>query len=341
MTEVKTINLGRIRPVHRGTWHQINTYTFLDFVTFEGSTYLCTKIEGIPSNVALTNTTYWTLIAAKGADAVTATQKAATLEEVNLGKSSTYVVTPYTLAKAKAGGVASLDLNSKLHLTQLPMATDAEALEGTSTSRLLNAKQIKDFLDKHIVEHGQSVFYNSGTFKTGATVTGVYVTLAGGGGGGVAGYYAKTGDANQGYTYTTKAGASGGAGAGYFKYYLPVYPDTDYAVTVGAGGAASAYNVDAEDGMSSAFDSLTCLGGKGGNADKSAGEAGGIGGTRGQNGAENENVSSIPRKAALVGTSGGRNVTGGYGNGGNGGGANALISEPGQNGDNGICIIEW
>ena len=86
MTVVKTINLGRIRPVHRGTWHQINTYTFLDFVTFEGSTYICIKPDGVPSGIYLADDIYWAPLATKGANA---TWVLATLEEVNLRISST------------------------------------------------------------------------------------------------------------------------------------------------------------------------------------------------------------------------------------------------------------
>ena len=67
MTVVKTINLGRIRPVSRGVWLQTNSYVFLDFVTSEDSSYLCTKIEGVPSGISITDTIYWTLLAGKGA----------------------------------------------------------------------------------------------------------------------------------------------------------------------------------------------------------------------------------------------------------------------------------
>ena len=116
-------------------------------------------------------------------------------------------------------------------------------------------------------------------------------------------------------------------------------PNTEYVVVIGTGGLASAYNANAGDGLASSFGTLTCQGGKGGKANKAAGEPGGTGGTRGQNGAYGTLRPSYSSEepSSIVGTSGGRNVSGGYGNGGNGGGAN----EPGQNGDNGICIVEW
>lgn len=97
LTVVNTINLGRIRPVHRGAWLQTNSYVFLDFVTSRGSSYICTKIEGVPSGISITDTIYWTLLASKGADA---TWVPATLEEVNLSISSTKPITPATLQKA-------------------------------------------------------------------------------------------------------------------------------------------------------------------------------------------------------------------------------------------------
>lgn len=121
MTVVKTINLGRIRPVHRGAWLQTNSYAFLDFVTSEGSTYICIKPDGVPSGIYLVDDIYWAPLATKGANA---TLVPATLEEVNLRISSTKPITPATLQKAKAGGVASLNASGKVPSTQLPMATD-------------------------------------------------------------------------------------------------------------------------------------------------------------------------------------------------------------------------
>ena len=338
MSVRKTINLGRIRPVYKGDWILTNTYAFFDFVTSEGSTYICIKPGGVPSGIYLADDIYWAPLATKGANA---TWTAATLEEVNLSISSTKPITPATLQKAKAGGVASLNSSGKIPSTQLPMATDAEALAGTSTSLLISAKQLKDLLDSHIVLHGQEVFLESGTFTTGPTTTGVYLTIAGAGGGGVAGRYTKSGNSNQGYTYTVYAGASGGAGEGKLKHYLEVLPNTEYVVVIGKGGLASAYNANAGDGLASSFGTLTCKGGKGGKANKAAGEPGGTGGTRGQNGAYITLSTSYPEAQSIVGTSGGRNVSGGYGNGGNGGGAFNGTDEPGQNGDNGICIVEW
>ena len=334
MSVKKTINLGRIRPVYKGDWVLTNTYAFFDFVTSEGSTYICIKPDGVPSGIYLADDIYWAPLATKGANA---TWTAATLGEVNLSISSTKPITPATLQKAKAGGVASLNSSGKIPSTQLPMATDAEALAGTSTSLLISAKQLKDLIDSNVASHGQAVFLESGTFTTGPTTTGVYLTIAGGGGGGVAGKCISSGNSDQGYTYTVYAGASGGAGEGKLKHYLEVLPDTEYVVVIGTGGLASAYNANAGDGLASSFGTLTCQGGKGGKANKVAGEPGGTGGTRGQNGAS----FSSSEEQSMVGTSGGRNVSGGYGNGGNGGGAFAGANEPGQNGDNGICIVEW
>ena len=335
MSVRKTINLGRIRPVYKGDWILTNTYAFFDFVTSEGSTYICIKPDGVPSGIYLADDIYWAPLATKGANA---TWTAATLGEVNLSISSTKPITPATLQKAKAGGVASLNSSGKVPSTQLPMATDAEALAGTSTSLLISAKQLKDLLDSQTVSHGQEVFLESGTFTTGPTTTGVYLTIAGGGGGGVAGYYARTGTSENGYTYTACAGASGGAGEGKLKHYLEVLPDTEYVVVIGTGGLASAYDANAGNGLASSFGTLTCQGGKGGKANRTAGEPGGPGGTRGQNGGTSSNTDA---PSGIVGTSGGRNVSGGYGNGGNGGGVNGNAGEPGQNGDNGICIVEW
>lgn len=61
-----TINVGRVRPVHRGAWSSSVKYDFFDFVTSGGSSYLCINTSGAPANTAVTNTTYWALIAQKG-----------------------------------------------------------------------------------------------------------------------------------------------------------------------------------------------------------------------------------------------------------------------------------
>ena len=66
-----TINAGRVRPYYRGAWASGTTYSFFDLVTSGGNSYLCINTSGAPAGTAVTNTTYWALIAQKGATGAT------------------------------------------------------------------------------------------------------------------------------------------------------------------------------------------------------------------------------------------------------------------------------
>lgn len=61
-----TINAGRVRPYHRGAWSNSVKYNFFDLVTNGGSSYLCINTSGAPAGTALSNGTYWALLAEKG-----------------------------------------------------------------------------------------------------------------------------------------------------------------------------------------------------------------------------------------------------------------------------------
>lgn len=69
-----TINAGRVRPYYRGAWASGTTYSFFDLVTSGGNSYLCINTSGSPAGTAVTNTTYWALIAQKGATGATGPQ---------------------------------------------------------------------------------------------------------------------------------------------------------------------------------------------------------------------------------------------------------------------------
>lgn len=60
-----TLNLGQVRPVYRGAWNSIDTYTAYDFVIYNGSAYLALK--DVPANYEPpSQTEYWVLFGAKG-----------------------------------------------------------------------------------------------------------------------------------------------------------------------------------------------------------------------------------------------------------------------------------
>lgn len=58
-----TTNLGRVSIVPKGEWNSVTSYTKLDIVTYEGSSYLALQNN---TNKAVSNTTYWQLVAEKG-----------------------------------------------------------------------------------------------------------------------------------------------------------------------------------------------------------------------------------------------------------------------------------
>lgn len=60
----QTTNLGKVCVTPKGTHNPAITYAILDIVTDNGSSYIA--IKDVPVNIAITNTSYWQLIAAKG-----------------------------------------------------------------------------------------------------------------------------------------------------------------------------------------------------------------------------------------------------------------------------------
>ena len=65
-----TLNLGRIKPVFRGAYNNSTAYVVDDIVTSGGSSYIC--IQASTGN-AVSNATYWTLMAEGGDVASTLT----------------------------------------------------------------------------------------------------------------------------------------------------------------------------------------------------------------------------------------------------------------------------
>ena len=63
-----TLNLGRIKPVFRGAYNNSTAYVVDDIVTSGGSSYIC--IQASTGN-AVSNATYWSVIASGGTDVTT------------------------------------------------------------------------------------------------------------------------------------------------------------------------------------------------------------------------------------------------------------------------------
>ena len=62
-----TVNLGRIKPVFRGAYSGGTAYVVDDIVTHGNETYICIQAHGAGTQ-AVTQTAYWTKLAAKGTD---------------------------------------------------------------------------------------------------------------------------------------------------------------------------------------------------------------------------------------------------------------------------------
>ncbi len=61
-----TIDLGRVRLVHQGTFDEETAYAFFDAVTYLGSSYVCINANGTTAGILPTDTDNWALQAAKG-----------------------------------------------------------------------------------------------------------------------------------------------------------------------------------------------------------------------------------------------------------------------------------
>ena len=62
-----TVNLGRIKPVFRGAYSGSTAYVVDDIVTHGNQSYICIQAHGAGTQ-AVTQTAYWSILAAKGAD---------------------------------------------------------------------------------------------------------------------------------------------------------------------------------------------------------------------------------------------------------------------------------
>ena len=73
-----TVNLGRIKPVFRGAYSGSTAYVVDDIVTHSDETYICIQAHGAGTQ-AVTQTAYWTKMAAKGTNGTDGTDLTTTL----------------------------------------------------------------------------------------------------------------------------------------------------------------------------------------------------------------------------------------------------------------------
>lgn len=126
-----TINAGRVRPYHRGAWSNSVKYNFFDLVTNGGSSYICINTSGAPAGTALSNDTYWALLAEKGdtgpQGAKGATGSAGTAATITIGT----VTTGAAGTNASVTNVGTANA-AKLNFTIPRGATGATGPQGPS-----------------------------------------------------------------------------------------------------------------------------------------------------------------------------------------------------------------
>lgn len=130
MATVK-IEAGRARFYPRGAWSNSIKYDFFDLVTNGGSSYLCINTSGVPAGTALSNGTYWALLAEKGdtgpQGAKGATGAAGTAATITIGTVTTGAAG--TSASVTNVGTATA---AKLNFTIPRGATGATGPQGPS-----------------------------------------------------------------------------------------------------------------------------------------------------------------------------------------------------------------
>lgn len=66
-----TLNLGRVRPVHKGTFDSTLTYTVMDRVIYEGNVYECVADAPAGTNPAAESSAYWMPLGISGDNGLT------------------------------------------------------------------------------------------------------------------------------------------------------------------------------------------------------------------------------------------------------------------------------
>ena len=61
-----TINVGRVRPLWKGTYDYQTAYDFFDWVSYNGSSYIVISSLGSAAGILPTNTSYWACVAEQG-----------------------------------------------------------------------------------------------------------------------------------------------------------------------------------------------------------------------------------------------------------------------------------
>lgn len=180
------------------------------------------------------------------------------------------------------------------------------------------------YLKEQSAARGKKLFTSSGTFVVPAGVTKVWVSMCGGGGGGLFKSYTVGGSDAESTEYDFRGG---GGGASIFCEEVTVIPGESIYVTIGAGGGGGSNGTD---GGATYFGSyLSCAGGKHG---KNGGSAGGPGGSAGGSILDVSNTKYRVTGGSTHFGAGGNSNPSGYGAGAGG---------SSHSGAQGMCLVEW
>lgn len=126
MSDIVTTALGRVQPNYLGAYSSATTYNKLDYVDYEGSSYIC-RLNGV-SNKVPTNSGYWQLVAHKG-DMGSVHSVFATAEELSTG------ATPVATVQ-KEGDVSNPDFRFYFGIPAGPIGpTGVQAATVSATKR--------------------------------------------------------------------------------------------------------------------------------------------------------------------------------------------------------------
>ena len=84
-------NLGRVSIVPKGTWANLNPYTFLDTVSNLGNSYIA--IKNVPIGIDILNTEYWQCLGTGGEDGISPHITIGTVETLPAGSDATVTMT--------------------------------------------------------------------------------------------------------------------------------------------------------------------------------------------------------------------------------------------------------
>ena len=130
-----TLNLGRIKPVFRGAWTS-GAFVIDDIVTHGNESFICIQAG---SNIATTNASYWTKLAAKGTDGTdvgtTITTQGDILYRDGSGLQRLAKGTAGQVLKINAGATApewGTDVGGKIGQIVSTVKTDTTSVNATS-----------------------------------------------------------------------------------------------------------------------------------------------------------------------------------------------------------------